>query len=385
MESGHCTSREDLSLYAASLTEVGVNIIQGLFNIGSALTFGMYRGIDVESLTRLIVEQAAGVGIECKVDFRNGLRLDLTSDRDISDTSLLITPMLGFVIDNSYIIMGYNLARDISLMVCESGHKVNIRIDPFEGTSDDLDTPMVFDNESYRLQQKFSIYSVRGESVIFTNETMIRIMEEIVERSLSVNELESRLHVPKATVYAGVSRLLEIGAIVLDNSSQRVKRYILQAEPVVYCTEPASVDRRRIQQVIRRFQDSELDYYSAVISLAKEVIDLVGLHFDRMFEGSGARTARTVLEHHSIPDLQTFLEASCCMVSSPDRAEIVSQYPVHVRIIQSDRTLWGTWPTDFVRGFLREGIGYFIGDDAHAIIETVREDGSPVDSSDFRT
>jgi DNA-binding MarR family transcriptional regulator len=376
MNSGRCTCREDLSLYGASLTESGLNIVQGLFNVGAALTFGKKNGEWWNNLLSSMQEQCASLGVSVDMSTRNGVNLTFVSNGDnISDIPLIVVPMLGALMSHSKEVLGYNLSHDVSLTVNNRGQSVNMRIDPFIGQDFDDDK---FDSvhrtmEYYRVTEPFAIYSIGNVATLFTNSTMMGVLYHLSNGDCSVNDLEKLMGISKATIYAAIMKLIELGAVVLDRDSGSPKRYSLVAEPILYCTDPDVMDCSNLWGIAERFQNGELDYYSAVISFAMESIRCMGIHFDRMFIRSGRSTARAVLELYPKMEPERLLDVACRMVSIPDHAEVVSMIPLRIRVTLAKNTLWGSWPGDFVKGFILEGLKAQTGDDYRITIETVRE------------
>ena len=374
MKSGRCTSREDLALYGVSLTESGLNIVQGLFNVGAALTSSNNDKEYWKIMFNTLHSQCTSMGIKCDLRLENGIELDFESTGDnISDITLVVVPMLGAMISHGKMLTGHNLTHDVSLSVNNNGRSVKMRVDPYVGQAFE-ESMTVSDNiEHYRINEPFSIYSIGGKSTLFTNSTMMGIMYNLSNKDYSVNDLEKLMGVPKATIYVSIMKLVEMGAIEVDKNSGSPKNYRLLADPILYCTEPEAKDCRTLHKIMEKFQSGEMNYYSAVISFSMEIFRCMGLHFDKMFIRSGKSTAHSVLELYPNIEPQHMLDVACSMVSTPDTAEVITLIPIKVRVTLSKDTLWETWPGDFVKGFVLEGLKELTGDDYRITIETVRE------------
>jgi len=374
MKTGRCTSREDLSLYSVSLTESGLNVVQGLFAVGSALTRG-YDGYDYwPVVVEDIHQQCERRGIEVEVSVKDGVDFHFKSEEeDISDVPLIIVPMLGSLISNSKKVFSYNLVNDVQLTVSDSGHDVRMHINPFIG-QDYRKKPFLLTNiNQYRVNEPFAIYSIGGEATLFTNTTMMSVLYALSDGDNSANGLSETIGIPKATVYAAIMKLIEMGAVAVDKSSNSPKNYKLLADPILYCREPESNNCDRLDSIVNSFQKGEIDYYSAVISYAMESIRCMGIHFDKMFTRAGKSMAQIILELNPSMEPQEFLDSACTMVSVPDNLEIVTLIPLKLRIVLAQNTLWESWPGDFTKGYVAEGLKQLTGDDYKIRIETVRQ------------
>jgi hypothetical protein len=164
-----------------------------------------------------------------------------------------------------------------------------------------------------------------------------------------------------------------MGAVAVDKTSSSPKNYTLLADPILYCMEPDVKDVKNLERIITSFQKGEMDYYSAVISYAMESIRCMGIRFDKMFTRAGRSTAQIVLDLDPEIQPEKFLESAASMVSVPDNLDIVTLIPLKMRITLAPNTLWETWPADFVKGYVSEGLKKLTGDDYKIRIETVRQ------------
>ncbi|MBR2255159.1 MAG: hypothetical protein IJ856_05035 [Candidatus Methanomethylophilaceae archaeon] len=378
LKSGRCTSKEDFSLYAISLVESGLNVFHGLFNLGSTLiprnaTSYYLNGL----LTKDPFMQTAEKDLKVDVITDDGLEVDVESaEQNISDIPLLMAPMLGAVVSNSREILGYNLVHAMSLSVNEEGSKVNILVPPFEGNSFDDRLPPLSERgkKFYWVSEPFSIYSVKGNATLFFNRTMNEALYLLTEGGKSAKDLASTIGVSEVTVYASLNRLVELGAVEIDRNSKSPKIYHLIADPIMYCRDPDIKSYDKIQDILMRFHRKEVDYYTAIIGLALEYCGMMGLHFDKMFIKAGRSSARTVLswvDRKITPE--EFLNLACKMVSLPDKAEVVSLLPIRIRVTLSPDTLWTSWPGDFVKGFISEGLKILLDTDYKVDIETIQQ------------
>lgn len=378
MRNGRCTAREDLSLYCVSLMESGFNISQGLFNVGVALTRGTSDSSWWDSILGGISSQCEKDDIEVDLDTSDALTLTFTSKgEDISDIPLILVPMLGALRAHSKVLIGHNLSHDIRLSVDDKGHSVRLRVDPFEGQDYEAD----YDSnpyDSFSIDEPFAVYSVNGRAMLFTNPTMMSLLEALSDHDQSLNELERTMRIPKATIYASVSKLITLGAVEIDENSGTPKKYTLLAEPILYITDPEPEGVSKLNRIVADFQAGRLDYYSAVISYALGAIDCMGIHFDKMFMRAGKNTALTVLSLSDI-EPQAFVDLACNMVSGPDRADVITYLPIKILLFLSKDTLWEAWPADFVMGFLNEGLHQLLGFDYPVTIETIHEATAEMD------
>ena len=372
---GRCTSREDLSLYGVSITESGLNIVQGLFNIGAALVSGPKGKAVLDRMLSQMRDQSEKYGVAVDMITKNGLQFKFESVSDnISDVPLIIVPMLGAVISHSRELLGYNLSHDVSLKVSNNGYSVSMKVEPFVGQEfDDKEDEFTSSNlKRYYVSDPFAIYSINGVSTLFTNSTMMDILFDLSEKDMSVNDLEEVMGISKATIYASLMKLIEMGAVEVDKDSGSPKKYRLLADSILYCTE-ANLDNGGVfERIIESFQAGTIDYYSAVIAYAMSSIDTMGMHFDKMFIRSGGSTARTVIGITPEIEPERLLDVACEMISYPDSAEIVTKIPLKIRVNMSPETLWENWPADFVRGFISEGLKILTGDDYRMEVEIIR-------------
>lgn len=374
MRNGRCTSREDLSLYAVSLMESGFNIVQGLFNVGEALTRGMEDPDWWDGMVATMGEQCSRDGVRIELDTEDALKLSFRSDgEDISDIPLIIVPMLGALRSRAGVMFGYELSHDIQLSIGDAGCSVDLRINPFRG-QDFADERHSDPLESFSIESPFSIYSIKGKAMMFTNPTMMGVLDALSTGDRSLNELEEAMGVPKATIYASAAKLMELGAVRVDPDSGTPKKYNLLADPILFITEPDLRNGDRLASIVADFQRGTLDYYSAVIAYSLEVIGRMGIHFDKMFMRAGMNTALIALGLKSSIQPQELVDLACDMVSGPDRAEVASYLPIRIRIRLSDQTLWDAWPADFVLGFITEGLKYLLEHRYPVIVETYRGD-----------
>ncbi len=380
LANGRCTNREDLSLYAVSLMESGLNIVQGLFNTGVALTRGMDDLNWWDSTLGSIVSQCSADGISVEMNTSEALTLIFRSSEDISDVPLIIVPMLGALRAHFKAFIGFNLSHEIQLSVEDKGRFVWLRLDPFQGQEYDTEVGFVDPLTNLADSDPFAIYSVNGRATLFTNPTMIGILDSLFDRDQSLNELEKSMCVPKATVYASITKLIALGAVDVDGASGSPKRYTLMAEPILYLDEPDRSDSGNRAIIAEKFRSGDLDYYSAVISYALESARCLGIRFDKMFMRSGRSTAMTLMNSGAEMDAQSLVDLGCRMVSDPDRAEVITFLPIRIRLDRSVDTLWDAWPGDFVMGFIDEGLSHILGTRYPISIETFYEGSDAPDS-----
>lgn len=374
MKTGRCTSREDLALYGVSLSESGLNINQGLFAVGKALTSDYDIFGSMTSIMDEIQKQCLINGITVDVIAKDGVELHFRSEMDdISDVPLIIIPMLGALIFRSKDILGYNLVNDVKLWVSEDGHSVSIRIDPFVGQDYKSEPLFLTSIEQYKVNEPFAIYSIGGKAMLFTNPTMMSVLFCLSENDNSANGLAELTGLSKATVYTAIMKLADMGAVEVDKESGSPKKYRLLADPILYCKTPDVTNCNNLNNIVKSFQKGDLDYCSAVIAYAMECIRCMGIHFDKMFIRAGRSMAQVVLDIHPDIEPQEFVESSCSMVSVPDNLEMVSLIPLKMRITLAANTLWESWPGDFAKGYITEGLKRLTGDDYKIRIETVRQ------------
>ncbi|AMK13777.1 ArsR family transcriptional regulator [methanogenic archaeon mixed culture ISO4-G1] len=375
LSKGRCTSREDLSLYGVSLTESGLDIVQGLFSVGSSLMPDTPDYSDWESIKRNILKQSSDRGMKVLIEDRSGLKLKFRSegDENIADVSLIVVPMLGGIVSRSKDLLGYHLSKDIDLEIEDYGREVTMTVKPFVG-QDYVRSGFRHHNMSdFKVDQPFAIYSIDDKAVLFTNSTMISVLNSLTEGSKSVNELTAAIGIPKATVYASLVKLMEMGAINVDENQKNPKKYSLDSDPVLFCKEPEVTNCNKLAEIRERFIRGEIDYYSAVIGYAMEATKCMGVEFDRMFSKAGRTTAKSVIDLH--PDItpQNFVDISCSMVSYPDQATVVSYIPLKIDVTLSPHTLWRSWPSYFVKGFIENGLLNLTGDKYKVTVETIRQ------------
>ena len=375
LKNGRCSAREDLSLYGVSLIESGLNIVPGLSCVGAALV-------------RDIVDlswwggQLANLNLECdhegifsELDLTREFILTFSSKKeDISDVPLITVPMLGAIRSRSKTLFGINLCPETQLSVENGGHTVKLKTVAYKGqdfSAGIYDTDL---SESFRTDEPFSIYSIGGKATLFTNPTMMAILDALSEGDKSLNELEKSLSLPKATVYVALVKLSDLGAVDLSEDSGTPKKYVLSAEPLLFTTEPKPENFPNLRKIVADFHNGKLDYYSAVITYAMEAISCMGIHFDKMFIRSGKHAATTVLEDRPDMDPQDFVDLSCSMISAPDEAEVTRYIPIRIRLTRSPETLWGSWPEDFLIGFLKEGLYSLLKSDYQFYIDSVYEE-----------
>ena len=375
MKHGKCTSREDLALYGVSLTESGLNIMHGLMSVGAALT---RKTDDSELMKKMLDTMEAqardnGISLEFKTDHGLTLKFDSRTE-DISDVPLVIVPMIGAIISHSKQIMDYNLAHEISLSVSDNGHHVEMHVPPYEGQDYDSNIKVPRTKKAFRVSEPFSIYTVGGKATLFTNPTMMTVLDCLFMSDYTLNELEEISLLPKATIYAAISKLVNMGAVATKKETGSMMKYTLLADPILYITEADEHDLKKIENIIDCFQKGEMDYYVSVISFAMEAIDCMGIHFDKMFFRAGRNAAISVLESNKDIQPQEFVELACSMVTIPDLARIKTYIPICLEVTLSKSTLWGSWPGYFVMGFVSEGLNHLLGGGYKATVVVRRED-----------
>ena len=374
LKSGRCTSREDMSLYGVSLTESGLNIVQGLFSIGASLTSKSRMFESWDELVANVKQVCSERGYSVKIDTEEGVELELESDNDnLADIPMIVVPMLGSIINQSTRLLGKNLVQDISLSVNKGGRLVRMRVRQYDGQPYEEHHAVSNKISNYKVTEPFSIYSIKGKATLFTNLTMMTILHSLSEKDQSVNDLEVVTGVPKATLYASIKKLLELGAIEIDENSGSPKNYVLLADPILYSKDTRNTDTKRLLDIIDLFHEGKMDYYTAVISYAMEAFGCIGLHFEKMFVRSGRSTARSFLQLFPDIDPEKLIDVACNMVSVPDRAEVVSHIPLKIRVILSKETIWESWPADFIKGFVHEGLYQLLGEEYKVSVETVQE------------
>jgi len=374
INNGRCTSREDLSLYAASLTESGLNITQGLFNVGAALTRNINDPAWINRMLSNMVNQCKPYGIQTSMDTNDGLNLVFRSEnKDISDIPMIVVPMLGAIVSNANRLIGYNLSHEVSLKVTEGGHRVDIHVAMYEGQEYDSSMHISLNNIPPRIDEPFSIYSVHGKAVLFQNPTMMSVLDCLCSSDYSLNELENVTNLSKATIYAAITKLVSMGAVDTLKEQGTVMKYHLSADPILFLTDANLDGIKKLKDISYNFQKGYIDYYSAVISFAMISIECLGIHFDKMFVRAGRNTAVSVLEINPSIQPQEIVDLACNMVSVPDYAHVETYIPIRLRITLSQSTLWESWPSDFVLGFISEGLTHLVGKGYKTIVEVRRE------------
>ena len=369
---GRCTNREDLSLYCVSLMESGLNIVYGLSNVGAALVRNINDADWWNRILKSANQQFSMSGISMKMSTDNSLTLIFESEEDISDIPMMIVPMIGALRTDFRTIAGYNLSHEIQLSVENNGRFVKIEIHPFQGQDYDAGADSVNPLENFRIPEQFAIYSVNGKAMLFTNSTMVGILDSLFDCGQSLNELELSLNLPKATIYVSLTKLMALGAVKTDDDTNYPKKYVLSAEPLMYTSEPNKECADKCVKIVEKFRNGDLDYYSAVISYALHAIEYMGIHFDKMFMRSGRNTAHTLLDGRSM-EAQDFVDLGCTMVSAPDDAEVISYLPIRIRLNRSEDSLWDAWPGDFVIGFVDEGLKMLLNRAYPISVETYYE------------
>lgn len=353
--------------------ESGLNIVYGLSNVGVALVRGINDPDWWNHILNSMNQQCSMSGISMKMSTKGSLTLTFESDEDISDIPMMIVPMLGALRINFRAIAGYNLSHEIQLSVEDDGRHVKIEIDPFQGQDYDAGTEPTNPLEHFCIQEQFAIYSIGGKATLFTNNTMVGILDSLFDHNQSLNELEASLNVPKATIYVSLTKLTALGAVGIDDSSGSPKKYTLLAEPLMYTSEPNESSIGLCAEIAEKFRNGSLDYYSAVISYALHAIECMGIHFDKMFMRSGRNTAHTLLKSNKFMEAQDFVDLSCTMVSAPDDAEVISYLPIRIRLNRSKNSMWDAWPGDFVIGFVDEGLKMILNRAYPITVETYYE------------
>ena len=375
LKNGRCSAREDLSLYGVSLIESGLNIVPGLSGVGSALVRDItdlsWWGEHLATLNT----QCEPEGITAELDLTKEFIVTFRSEKeDISDVPLITVPMIGAIRSRSKSLLGINLCPETQLSVEDGGHTVKLKTVAYQGqefSTGIYDTDL---SQSFRADDPFSIYSIDGKATLFTNPTMMAILDALTEGDWSLNDLEKSLSLPKATIYVSLAKLIDLGAVRLDENSGTPKKYVLSAEPLLFTTEPKPENFSNLHKIVADFHDGKLDYYSAVITYAMEAISCMGIHFDKMFIRSGKHAASTVLEDRPDMDPQDFVDLSCSMISAPDEAKVMRYLPIRIRLTRSPETLWGSWPEDFLIGFLKEGLKALLETEYPFYIDSVFEE-----------
>ena len=372
---GRCTSREDLALYGVSLTESGLNVMHGLLSVGAALSRFVADDKWMDRMLSTMTEQARDNGIDLEFRTSDGLTLEFDSKgEDISDVPLVVVPMIGAIISHSKQLMDYNLAREVSLSVTENGHHVEMHVPPYEGQDYDSNIRIPRNKKAFRVSEPFSIYTVGGKATLFTNPTMMSVLDCLFISDYTLNELEEMSNLPKATIYAAISKLVNMGAVATRKETGSMMKYTLLADPIMYVTESDDKDLQKLESIVERFQKGEIDYYAAVISFAMDAIDCMGIHFDKMFTRAGKNAAISVLESNRDIKPQEFVELACSMVAVPDMARIRTYIPICLEVTLSSSTLWGSWPGYFVMGFVSEGLNHLLGGGYKATVVVKHED-----------
>jgi DNA-binding MarR family transcriptional regulator len=373
MKNGRCTTREDLSLYGVSLTESGLNIVQGLFNVGAALTRGDFDRAWWDEMLGHMMDQCSALGISADFKSRDGLTIAFASEENIADVPLLVVPMLGAIISHSKDVVGYHLAHDVTIDVSDNGRHVELHVPRFDGQEYEVRTSHTYTPSSFDLSEPFSIYSIEGKATLFTNSTMISVLFLLSNSDYSLGELIDLSGMSKATIYTAITKLIGMGAVTSVKEPGESMKYRLLADPILYITEEKKKDVGRLESIVRDFRNGSLDYYSAVIAYSMAVFDCTGIHFDRLFIKAGRNAAIPVLENYPEIQPQEFVDLSCSMVSVPDVAVIDTYIPIRVKLTLSKNTLWEAWPGDFVKGFISEGLNNLLGCDSKIIIDVKRE------------
>ncbi len=374
LRNGRCTAKEDLSLYGVSFIESGLNIVPGLFNVGAAMVWCFE---DMDWWTELLKNsntQCQIKGIEISLDLKTNLVLTFRSEEEnISDLPIVIVPMLGAICSHSRSIVGFNLSHETNLSVEEYGHVVKLRLEPFKGQDFEFE-PFDWDVlESPKTNFPFSIYSIAGKAMLFTNPTMMSVLNALSHDKLSLNDLAIRLDLPKATVFVSLTKLIELGMIRLDEDPGSPKKYTLLAEPLLYVSEPSPLGCLKLQKLIQEFHDGKTDYSTSVISFMVEAMRCMGIRFENLFVRSGMQVASSVLEQCPHMDPQDFVDLSCRMVSFPDRAFVSKYLPPRIKLFRSSATLWESLSEDFLIGFLRYGLKALLGFDCPFYIDSVSQ------------
>lgn len=374
LRNGRCTAKEDLSLYGVSFIESGLNIVPGFFNVGAAMVQSFD---DMDWWTELLKNantQCPIKGMDISMDLKTNLVLTFHSEEEvISDLALVIVPMLGAICAHSRQIVGFNLSQETKLSVEDEGHTLKLRLEPFEGQDFEVKPYDLNLLESFKMNLPFSIYSIAGKAMLFTNPTMMSVLDALYDGDLSLNDLETRLGLPKATLFVSVSKLIELGAVRLDEDSGSPKKYTLVAEPLLNVSEPSSSGYMKLQKLLQDFRDGRTDYYSSVISFVVETLRCMGIRFDKLFVRSGMQVAASVLEQCPYMDPQDFVDLSCRMVSFPDRALVSKYLPPRIELFRSSATLWESLSEDFLIGFLRYGLKTLLGFDCPFYIDSVSD------------
>jgi DNA-binding MarR family transcriptional regulator/predicted hydrocarbon binding protein len=221
-------------------------------------------------------------------------------------------------------------------------------------------------SEEIREDRPYAIYLVGNRSILFGNETQIRILELLKEGKRSLKQLSEQLDIPPVTVHMNIAKLMETGAISSDNDTRsKYVYYDLQAIPMLI---PAKMEKgctSLVEEMFRSLADHPSDYYRYAFKYVTCALRLTGIDGTGLMYRTGSEFAKAMVSHDLNIEPEVFLDKACGINIGYDlNTKVLSRIPLKINI---NRNRIGDMEfrhiSSFYEGLIKSGLKELTGTD----------------------
>lgn len=212
----------------------------------------------------------------------------------------------------------------------------------------------------------YAIYLVRNRSILFGNETQIRILELLKEGKRSLKQLSEELDMPPVTAHMNIAKLMETGAISSDSDTRsKYVYYDLRAIPMLV---PARTEKGRTSLVEKMFQslaDDPSDYYRYAFRYVTFALRLTGIDGTGLLHRTGSEFAKAMVSHDPSIEPEIFLDEACGIDIGYDlKTKVLSHIPLRININGNGMDdMEYKHISSFYEGLIRSGLMELTGTD----------------------
>ncbi len=223
------------------------------------------------------------------------------------------------------------------------------------------DTP---DNNK-RNDWQFCIMSKGSETILFGNETQIKILGLLQGKKKSLKDISDELGIPPVTVHMNISKLMEVGVVVADNVTRsKYVFYTLDASPIAV---PVGKEDGTFNKLKRQIDESNTEPSKFFEILSLFVIGIfrdAGIDVQFMLEKAGSNTASVYCKDNPDVTAQEFLEFVCDLSSGTGSKLTVNTYiPLCFNIDGIDGDLnRARYMAPMYKGMVETGLNLITGD-----------------------
>lgn len=167
-------------------------------------------------------------------------------------------------------------------------------------------------NNRKRNDWDFSLLSKDNESILFGNETQIKILTLLQGQKKSLKDISDELGIPPVTVHMNISKLMEVGVVTADNNTRsKYVFYTLDAKPLAVPTEKENNTFDTLVHYLGKNIEDPTKFFEIMSLFVVGIFRDAGINVWYMLEEAGSDIATVYVKDHPGVTAQEFLDFVC--------------------------------------------------------------------------